>query len=44
MAQDMVIMTRTFELLNWLLPRSEAFPRSYRYTDTAYRESHPGSQ
>jgi hypothetical protein len=34
MADDMVIMTRTFELLNWLLPRAEAFPRSYRYTLT----------
>jgi len=34
MADDMVIMTRTFELLNWLLPRAETFPRGYRYTLT----------
>lgn len=27
-------MTRTFELLNWLLPRAESFPRSYRNTLT----------
>jgi hypothetical protein len=34
MADDMVIMTRTFELLNWLLPKSETFPRSFRNTLT----------
>ena len=30
----MVIMTRTFDLLNWLLPKVERFPRLYRYTLT----------
>lgn len=30
----MVIMTRTFELLNWLLPKVERFPRLYRFTVT----------
>lgn len=28
----MVIQNRTFDLLNWLLPKSESFPRTYRYT------------
>jgi 23S rRNA-intervening sequence protein len=30
----MVIMTRTFELLDWVLPKSERFPRAYRFTLT----------
>ena len=30
MAEDMVIFTRTFDLLEWLLPKSERFPRAYR--------------
>lgn len=30
----MVIMSRTFDLLNWLLPKSERFPRLYRFTLT----------
>lgn len=34
MAEDMVIMSRTFELLNWLLPKAEGFPRGYRLTLT----------
>ncbi len=34
MADEMVIMTRIFELLNWLLPKTETFPRTYRYTLT----------
>jgi hypothetical protein len=34
MAQDMVIFTRTFDLLEWLLPKSERFPRAYRSTLT----------
>ena len=29
---DMVIQSRTFDLLNWLLPKAETFPRVYRYT------------
>ena len=34
MPDDMVILTRTFDLLNWLLPKSEKFPRLYRNTVT----------
>ena len=34
MAEEMVILTRTFDLLNWLLPKSERFPRVYRMTVT----------
>ncbi len=30
----MVIFTRTFDLLEWLLPKSERFPRAYRFTLT----------
>ena len=30
----MIILTRTFDLLAWLLPRSESFPKVYRYTVT----------
>lgn len=31
---DMVIFSRTFDLLTWLLPKSERFPRVYRSTLT----------
>jgi len=31
----MVIFTRVFELLEWLVPKGEAFPRSFRHTVTA---------
>ena len=34
MGQDMVIFARTFDLLEWLLPKSERFPRAYRSTVT----------
>ena len=34
MTQNMVIFSRTFDLLEWLLPRSERFPRAYRSTVT----------
>jgi hypothetical protein len=34
MTQDMVIFSRTFDLLEWLLPKSERFPRAYRSTLT----------
>ena len=33
--EDLVIFSRTFDLLVWLTPRSETFPRSYRHTVTA---------
>ena len=34
MPEDMVILTRTFDLLNWLLPKSGKFPKLYRNTVT----------
>lgn len=34
MPDDMVILTRTFDLLTWLLPKAEKFPRIYRYSVT----------
>ncbi|MBL8666324.1 MAG: diversity-generating retroelement protein Avd [Rhodospirillales bacterium] len=34
MAEEMVIFARTFDLLEWLLPKSERFPRGYRFTLT----------
>ena len=32
MADDMIILTRTFDLLAWLVPKTETFPRLYRRT------------
>ena len=34
MAEELVLLTRLFDLLAWLLPRSETFPRAYRHTVT----------
>jgi len=34
MASDMIILTRTYDLLRWLLPKSERFPKLYRGTVT----------
>jgi hypothetical protein len=34
MTDDMVILTRTFDLLTWLLPKAEQFPKVYRPTVT----------
>jgi hypothetical protein len=34
MSEEMVILTRTFDLLDWLLPKSERFPKVYRSTVT----------
>jgi len=34
MAEEMVILVRAFDLLDWLLPKSERFPRVYRATVT----------
>lgn len=33
--EDLVILTRTFDLLEWLIPKGETFPRSFRQTVTA---------
>jgi len=34
MSSDMVIFARAFDLLNWLLPKVERFPKLYRGTVT----------
>lgn len=34
MANDMIILTRTFDLLAWLTPRTERFPKLHRFTVT----------
>lgn len=31
MSDDLVILTRTFDLLSWLLPHVESFPRAQRF-------------
>jgi hypothetical protein len=35
MSNDMIILTRVFDLLAWQLPKSERFPKVYRHTVTA---------
>ncbi len=34
MKQEMVIFTRTFDFVDWLIPRTLAFPRSQRFVVT----------
>ncbi len=34
MADNMIVFTRTFDLLDWLLPKSEKFPKAYRFSVT----------
>jgi hypothetical protein len=34
MTDDMIILTRTFDLLDWLLPKAERFPKLFRNTVT----------
>jgi hypothetical protein len=34
MADDMIILVRCFDLLAWLVPKGEGFPRVYRHTIT----------
>ena len=34
MPEDLVLLTRLFDLLAWLLPKAERFPRPYRSTVT----------
>ncbi|MBE2269340.1 MAG: diversity-generating retroelement protein Avd [Anaerolinea sp.] len=34
MSADLIIFTRTFDLLDWLLPKAERFPKLYRSTVT----------
>jgi hypothetical protein len=33
--QEMVIFTRTFDFLTWLLPATNNFPRAHRHTFTS---------
>jgi hypothetical protein len=35
MAEEMVIFVRVFDLLEWLVPKGESFPRPFRHTVTA---------
>ncbi len=34
MAEELVLLTRLFDLLTWLLPKAERFPRVYRQSVT----------
>jgi hypothetical protein len=34
MSNEMIILTRTFDLLAWVVPRSERFPKVHRHTVT----------
>jgi hypothetical protein len=34
MENDMIVLARTYDLLAWLLPKAERFPKVYRYTVT----------
>ena len=34
MSDSLIIQTKTFDLLEWLLPKAEKFPRAYRFTLT----------
>ena len=34
MAKELIIMTRTYDLLSWLLPKAERFPKMHRRTVT----------
>jgi len=35
MADDMILFARVFDLLEWLVPKGERFPRPFRHTFTA---------
>jgi hypothetical protein len=34
--EDLVLLTRTFDLLDWLMPKTETFPKAYRYNVTRH--------
>ena len=34
MTQDLILLTRLFDLLSWLLPKVEHFPKAYRQSVT----------
>lgn len=33
-AESMIIFTRTYDLISWLIPRTMSFPRSHRFVVT----------
>ena len=33
-AEEMVVFTRTFDMITWLLPATHHFPRAHRHTFT----------
>ena len=33
--EDLIILSRLFDLLEWLIPKGESFPRAFRHTVTA---------
>ena len=39
MAEEMIIFTRTYDFLSWLLPLAEKFPRSQRFVVTQRLQS-----
>ena len=39
MADEMVIFTRTYDFISWLLPLAEKFPRSQRFVVTQRLQS-----
>jgi hypothetical protein len=40
--KEMVIFTRTFDFISWLLPATNNFPRAHRHTFTSF-PPHPTS-
>ena len=34
MAEEMIVFTRCYDLLAWLLPKAEKFPRAFRFSVT----------
>lgn len=34
MPNEMIVFTRCYDLLSWLLPHAEKFPRTFRFTVT----------
>jgi len=34
MAEEMIVFTRCYDLLAWLMPKAEKFPRAFRFTVT----------
>ena len=39
MAEEMIIFTRTYDFISWLLPLAEKFPRSQRFVVTQRLQS-----